>query len=239
MTCTASRYNQKRIHSSPTLLQFINRTFLHFPHATCRPLYVYFNLNPESLNSSISSTLPSKWRVAFIKSAPQVAQIKLENQRRHATPTELNSETLKSKFRTNPLQDDDHGSAKRNRAVVVVKWSAWSPSSTTIRVRIQLKSSVLFFKLFEKNEKRRTKISRRFQSNSDGLLMDLHGLMGPNGLSGHLISKEGSTSTKGPGMNYLEKCLLILLLSNSPTKNSVYFLQLSTYCHRYLLTIAI
>ena len=36
--------------------------------------------------------------------------------------------------------------------VVVVKWSACSPSILTIRVRIPLKCSVFFYKLFEKNE---------------------------------------------------------------------------------------
>ena len=37
-------------------------------------------------------------------------------------------------------------------AVVVVLWSAWSPSTPTLRVRILLKSTFVFCKLCEKNE---------------------------------------------------------------------------------------
>ena len=37
-------------------------------------------------------------------------------------------------------------------AVVVVLWSAWSPSTPTLRVRIPLKSTFLFCKMCEKNE---------------------------------------------------------------------------------------
>ena len=40
----------------------------------------------------------------------------------------------------------------KNRPVVVVKWSAGSPSVPTIRDQIPLKSTVFFCKLFEKKE---------------------------------------------------------------------------------------
>ena len=54
------------------------------------------------------------------------------------------------------------------KAVVVVKWSTFSPFIPTILVRIPLESTVLSSKLFEKNENKQKEAGDSPLKNSDG-----------------------------------------------------------------------